>query len=149
MQLLLQFCVALDYAHLYCTIGAKSQNLRANLYGSLLNFLHIACHNSAENFDVDQDDSLFVSCLDASRYRNGTSDSPQRASCLSIVMSFGERLIDVLCHDCTGGHDVCKVDGVQWRRKCMTVADEICLFPPCGRIIFFKFFTNKSNCKIH
>lgn len=30
-------------------------------------------------------------------------------SSLEVLAGFGERLITVLCHDCTGGHDVCKV----------------------------------------
>ena len=28
---------------------------------------------------------------------------------VEIFQSFGDKLIDVLCHDCTGGHDVCKM----------------------------------------
>ncbi|XP_046996965.1 nuclear pore complex protein Nup205 [Schistocerca americana] len=91
--------------------GAKLQGLRANLYAALLNFLHMTCQNGVESYDEEPSEgSMFISRLDSSKYRSfGTDAGPQHASCLNIVRSFGESLIDVLCHDCTGGHDICKM----------------------------------------
>lgn len=34
--------------------------------------------------------------------------TPLQAS-LDLVLGFGEGVVDVMCHDGTGGHDVCKV----------------------------------------
>jgi hypothetical protein len=36
---------------------------------------------------------------------------------MEVIVGFGEGLVDVLCHDCTGGHDVCKVSGKHFRIK--------------------------------
>jgi len=61
--------------------------------------------------DVNNTNSLYVSRLDRSRYRVGVAE--QRSQCqasLEVIVGFGEGLVDVLCHDCTGGHDVCKVN---------------------------------------
>ncbi|XP_021914767.1 nuclear pore complex protein Nup205 isoform X2 [Zootermopsis nevadensis] len=94
--------------------GIASQQLRANLYGALLNFLHIACIGGTLVPEVPSEDtktnSLFVSRLDSSRYRAGVTE--QRSQCqasMDVIVGFGEGLVDVLCHDCTGGHDVCKM----------------------------------------
>jgi nuclear pore complex protein Nup205 len=107
-QYMLQLCVY---------VGIASQQLRANLYGALLNFLHITCVGGVLVPDVPGEnisntDSLYVSRLDSSRYR--ASISEQRShyqAILDVIVAFGEGLVDVLCHDCTGGHDVCKVSG--------------------------------------
>ncbi|KAJ4431675.1 hypothetical protein ANN_20275, partial [Periplaneta americana] len=92
--------------------GIASQQLRANLYGALLNFLHIACIGGALVPEVAGEDlnSTYVSRLDSSKYRGSTAE--QRSQCqasLEVIGGFGEGLVDVLCHDCTGGHDVCKM----------------------------------------
>jgi nuclear pore complex protein Nup205 len=107
-------------------VGIASQQLRANLYGALLNFLHIACVGGTlvpdvcgENLNTD---SLYVSRLDSSRCRAGITE--QRSQCqasLEVIVAFGEGLVDVLCHDCTGGHDVCKVSGKRCKNKWMMI----------------------------
>jgi nuclear pore complex protein Nup205 len=104
-------------------IGIASQQLRANLYGALLNFLHIACVGGAlvpevAGEDLSGTDSQYVSQLDSSRYRADLAE--QRSQCLAsleVIVGFGEGLVDVLCHDCTGGHDVCKVSVKYFRNK--------------------------------
>jgi nuclear pore complex protein Nup205 len=101
----------------YVYIGVASQQLRANLYGALLNFLHITCIGGTLVPDVTGENpnnrnSLYVSRLDSSRYRAGvTEHRSQYQASLEVIVAFGEGLVDVLCHDCTGGHDVCKVSG--------------------------------------
>jgi nuclear pore complex protein Nup205 len=104
-------------------LGIASQQLRANLYGALLNFMHIASIGGAlvpevPGEDISNMNSLFVSRLDSSRYRAGLTE--QRSQCqasMEIIVGFGEGLVDVLCHDCTGGHDVCKVSEKHFRIK--------------------------------
>jgi nuclear pore complex protein Nup205 len=104
-------------------VGIASQQLRANLYGALLNFLHIACVGGAlvpevPGEDLNNTESLYVSRLDSSRYRIDLAE--QRSQCLAsleVIVGFGEELVDVLCHDCTGGHDVCKVSVKCFRNK--------------------------------
>ena len=96
-------------------LGIASQQLRANLYGALLNCLHIVCVSGAllpevSGEDLNNSHSLYVKRLDSSRYR--ADHTEQRSHCLAsleVIVGFGEGLVDVLCHDCTGGHDVCKV----------------------------------------
>lgn len=95
--------------------GIASQQLRANLYSALLNFLHIACVGGSLMPDVpgenlNNTDSLYESRLDSSRYRAGIAEQrSQYQASLEVIVAFGEGLVDVLCHDCTGGHDVCKM----------------------------------------
>jgi nuclear pore complex protein Nup205 len=45
------------------------------------------------NQDVDIDDEI----------------SSQKEMAVEVLQSFGDNLIDILCHDCTGGHDVVKM----------------------------------------
>jgi nuclear pore complex protein Nup205 len=95
--------------------GIASQQLRANLYGALLNVLHIACVGGAlvpevPGEDLNNRDTVYVKQLDSSRYRADLTE--QRSRCLAsleVIVGFGEGLVDVLCHDSTGGHDVCKM----------------------------------------
>jgi len=85
------------------------------LYGALLNFLHIACIGGAlvtevPGEDLNNSDTLYVKQLDSSRYRADLIEHrSQWLASLEVIVGFGEGLVDVLCHDCTGGHDVCKV----------------------------------------
>lgn len=108
---MLQLCVCVY-------VGIASQQLRANLYGALLNFLHIARVGGSLMPDVpgenlNNTDHLYVSRLDSSRYRAGIAEQrSQYQSSLEVIVAFGEGLVDVLCHDCTGGHDVCKVSEI-------------------------------------
>ncbi|KAK7872950.1 hypothetical protein R5R35_004260 [Gryllus longicercus] len=98
--------------------GVASQKLRSNLYGALLMFVRMTCRDPYQRRREEQSlayqsglgNSTFVSRLDASEIRAAPADtSLRRQACLEIIMGFGEGLIDVLCHDCTGGHDVCKM----------------------------------------
>ncbi|XP_067003269.1 nuclear pore complex protein Nup205 [Anabrus simplex] len=92
--------------------GASSQKLRANLYAALLNFMQVALVGGTDKYrrDVSIMGSLYVSRLDSSEIRAPMAETSQsRQSCLEVLKGLGERLVDVLCHDCTGGHDVCKM----------------------------------------
>lgn len=104
--------------------GTASQKLRANLYGSLLNFLYITCVDCNEDNEdeVEDCDSLYASRLDSSRYRiPNDSENGQKKIVLKVISNFGEGLADALCHDCTGGHDVCRMLAL----SCMDVLIEL------------------------
>jgi len=109
---------------LYAFSGVASQKLRANLYSSLLTFMHIVClpeRSGSGSLGLDDplglpDPSLSfgglnktLSLADGFNAESRLEQkSPLQAS-LDLVLSFGARIVDVMCHDCTGGHDVCKV----------------------------------------
>ena len=97
--------------------GVGSQKLRMNLYAALLNFIYIVKGDSNKEklgFDTPKED-FYVSRLDRTiMRRNQDSDADddinsQIEMAVEILQSFGDKLIDVLCHDCTGGHDVVKM----------------------------------------
>lgn len=59
-------------------------------------------------------DEFYVSRLDRTLIRKTNQvelmdDSNEIEMTVEILQSFGEKLIDILCHDCTGGHDVCQM----------------------------------------
>lgn len=85
--------------------GVSSQKLRVNLYGSLLSYLHLISVGYEEK-PVPQHSSFYVSRLDNPEYELNDDRILISADVLS---SFGDKLIEVLCHDCIGGHDICKM----------------------------------------
>lgn len=104
--------------------GVGSQKLRINLYASFLNVMHIVKQNAGQDVDVDNhqqlsvDESQFVSRLDRSvaapeRGGGSCSDREKFVAHMSLVaevwMEFGDKLLDLLCHDSIGGHDVCRM----------------------------------------
>ncbi|KAL9696163.1 hypothetical protein quinque_015448 [Culex quinquefasciatus] len=104
--------------------GVGSQKLRINLYAALLNYMHIVKGNrdqsekeQADGGGISPRDEFYVSRLDKSLGKaldgttHGTSDEShaQIEMVIEIFQSFGDKLIDILCHDCTGGHDICKM----------------------------------------
>lgn len=100
--------------------GAGSQKLRINLYASLLNAMYIIKQNAGPDVDltdrqqsrVTSNDSNYVSRLDRSVGVSGTGRERFVAH-MSIVaevfIDFGDKLLDTLCHDSIGGHDVCRM----------------------------------------
>ncbi|XP_018324440.1 nuclear pore complex protein Nup205 [Agrilus planipennis] len=84
-----------------------SQKLRINLYGCLVTFLHLI-NIKEEQSDVKVENSTFVSRLDSSKV--SIKDQEIRTTIpINLFSIFGEKLIDLICQDCTGGHDVCKM----------------------------------------
>ncbi|XP_019530030.3 nuclear pore complex protein Nup205 [Aedes albopictus] len=98
--------------------GVGSQKLRINLYAALLNYMHIVKGNrdkSEQKLDAVRDE-FYVSRLDKSLSAGakshevgGDESHAQIEMVVEIVQSFGDKLIDILCHDCTGGLDICKM----------------------------------------
>ncbi|XP_044732734.1 nuclear pore complex protein Nup205 [Chrysoperla carnea] len=82
-----------------------AQKIRINLYGALLhsiNILNVKHTADLENKRVHG--SNYVNRLDNSKYR-----FQEPLILLDELSNFGEKLFDILCHDCTGGHDVSKM----------------------------------------
>ncbi|XP_058819266.1 nuclear pore complex protein Nup205 [Topomyia yanbarensis] len=97
--------------------GVGSQKLRINLYAALLNYMHIVKGNRDKSEQEQQNvrDEFYVSRLDKSLSSSKTHDvttdesNAQIEMVVEIFQQFGDKLIDILCHDCTGGHDICKM----------------------------------------
>ncbi|XP_061392742.1 nuclear pore complex protein Nup205-like [Musca vetustissima] len=89
--------------------GVVSQKLRINLYASLLNCLSIVQGQSAKKGVAYTNDSM-VTRLDKSKV-NGVeySDVTHIRMSLEVLLSFGEKLMETICHDCIAGHDICKM----------------------------------------
>lgn len=97
--------------------GAASQKLKINLYTALLNLLHIIKGTTAASKQMDLPETTYVSRLDKSMKtinRGGgggddDEDNNQTKMAVEVVTAVGDKIIDILCHDCTGGHDICKM----------------------------------------
>lgn len=91
--------------------GVASQKLRINLYAALLNYMHII-KGSDKKREMEFDDK-FLSRLDKSTVRvSNLGESEiidQSEIAVEVFSSFGDKLIDILCHDCTGGMEICKM----------------------------------------
>uniref|UniRef100_A0A336MB53 CSON014651 protein n=1 Tax=Culicoides sonorensis TaxID=179676 RepID=A0A336MB53_CULSO len=92
--------------------GLASQRLRINLYASLLNFMHIVKGTTPKEIIDHEHNDEFVSRLDKSvivSRNNGQDNSDQMEMTIDVLASYGDKLVDILSHDCIGGHDVCKM----------------------------------------
>lgn len=103
--------------------GAGTQKLKINLYACFLNAMYIVKQNAGPDGEqedeqrVAQDDSNYVSRLDKTVGLiggGGTVSGRERfVAHMSIVaevfMDFGDKLLDALCHDSIGGHEVCRM----------------------------------------
>lgn len=91
--------------------GVATQKLRANLYAALLNFLQLnreKVSGSTKPTGLSRD-STYVTLLD-----NTTMEVQRPAlgifmSSFNSIRSYGDRLVDILCHDSSTGHDICKM----------------------------------------
>ncbi|XP_063977715.1 nuclear pore complex protein Nup205 [Diachasmimorpha longicaudata] len=89
--------------------GASSQKVRTHLYGALLNFLCVVGLEKSERPGVSSD-TTYVSQLDSSLYRTlPMHEKSHRYATIQVINGFGEKLMDIVCHNCSGGHDVCKM----------------------------------------
>lgn len=88
--------------------GASSQKVVTHLYAALLNFLSIVGLEKSEHVNVY--DTMYVSQLDNTLNRlMPAQERSQRYATIQVINSFGNQLMDILCHNCSGGHDVCKM----------------------------------------
>ncbi|KOX72429.1 hypothetical protein WN51_01529 [Melipona quadrifasciata] len=88
--------------------GASSQKVITHLYAALLNFLCVVGLEKSESTNII--DLMYVSQLDSSVNRvMPVQERSHRYATIQVINSFGNKLIDILCHNCSGGHDVCKM----------------------------------------
>jgi len=88
--------------------GASSQKVVTHLYAALLNFLSIVGLEKSEH--INTVDSIYISQLDNSLNRlMPIQERSQRYATIQVINNFGNQLMDILCHNCSGGHDVCKM----------------------------------------
>lgn len=88
--------------------GASSQKVVTHLYAALLNFLSIVGLEKSEH--VNMSDTIYVNQLDNSLNKLvPAQERSQRYATIQVINSFGNQLMDILCHNCSGGHDVCKM----------------------------------------
>ncbi|XP_061514325.1 nuclear pore complex protein Nup205 [Anopheles gambiae] len=96
-----------------------SPQLKMNLYVALLNYMYIIKGNRdslerSEKLDSDKDDggsflNRTISNAGRKPYGTETEDYKHLNMIMDIFNSFGDSLIDVICQDCTTGHDICKM----------------------------------------
>jgi nuclear pore complex protein Nup205 len=95
-----------------------SQKLRMNLYAALLNFIYIikgdGGNRADRNLMDETKEDFYVSRLDRTimkrKYNDVDDDATSRIEmAVETLQSFGDKLVDILCHDSTGGHDVVKM----------------------------------------
>lgn len=98
--------------------SSGSQKLRMNLYAALLNFIYIIKGegNSDKESLEERKDDFYVSRLDRTimkrKYGSASDDDDASARiemAVEVLHTFGDKLVDILCHDSTGGHDVVKM----------------------------------------
>ncbi|CAK9815211.1 Nuclear pore complex protein Nup205 [Anthophora plagiata] len=88
--------------------GASSQKVITHLYAALLNFLCVIGLEKSETTNII--DLMYVSQLDNSVNRvMPVQERSHRYATIQVINSFGDQLMDILCHNCSGGHDVCKM----------------------------------------
>ncbi|XP_070506318.1 nuclear pore complex protein Nup205 [Chironomus tepperi] len=93
--------------------SSGSQKLRMNLYAALLNFIYIIKgDNDKEKLAIEeQKEDFYVSRLDRSimkRKFNEEDLNSRIEMAVEILQSFGDKLVDILCHDSTA-HDVVRM----------------------------------------
>ncbi|XP_052893264.1 nuclear pore complex protein Nup205 [Anopheles moucheti] len=96
-----------------------SPQLKMNLYVALLNYLYIIKGNrdslersqKLENDKEEVGSFLNQTISNAGRKPFGTEteDYKHLTMIMDIFNSFGDNLTDVICQDCTTGHDICKM----------------------------------------
>ncbi|XP_012279262.1 nuclear pore complex protein Nup205 isoform X2 [Orussus abietinus] len=90
--------------------GASSQKVQSHLYGALLNFLCVVGLDKAEPRSGDAADVTYVSQLDSGLHRAlPAQERSHRYATVQVLDGFGEKLMDIVCRNCSGGHDVCKM----------------------------------------
>ncbi|XP_053982005.1 nuclear pore complex protein Nup205 [Hylaeus volcanicus] len=88
--------------------GASSQKVITHLYAALLNFLCVVGLEKSESANFV--DFMYVSQLNSTVNRiMPVQERSHRYATIQVINSFGNKLMNILCHNCSGGHDVCKM----------------------------------------
>ncbi|XP_045464322.1 nuclear pore complex protein Nup205 [Harmonia axyridis] len=85
-----------------------SEKLRINIYACLMIFLQLT-HIDQENEGIFVPNSSFVSRLDSTKLNLSQLDDTTINMPTDVINDFGEKLVEILCHDCISSHDMCKV----------------------------------------
>ncbi|KAM7343656.1 nuclear pore complex protein Nup205 [Cochliomyia hominivorax] len=92
--------------------GVASQKLRINLYAALLNCLRIIRDQSTKKTTNNVKEN-FVTRLDKTQTSDYlSSDSTYIRMAVEVILQFGEKLIEIICHDCVAGHEICKMSAL-------------------------------------
>ncbi|XP_011495942.1 PREDICTED: nuclear pore complex protein Nup205 [Ceratosolen solmsi marchali] len=95
---------------------ASSQKVRTHLYGALLYFLCVV--GSEKPGESNGMSTTFVNQLDNSIHRTlPMQERSHRYATIQVINSFGDKLMDIICHSCSSGHDVCKMLGLSCLNK--------------------------------
>jgi len=94
--------------------GQSSQRLRINLFSSLFNFMHIVKGGGKMiSGSAEEHSDQYVLRLDKTMTRSNTVENglsgDQVEMTIEVLALHVSKFIDILCHDCIGGHDVCKI----------------------------------------
>uniref|UniRef100_A0A182QEW4 Nuclear pore complex protein Nup205 n=1 Tax=Anopheles farauti TaxID=69004 RepID=A0A182QEW4_9DIPT len=100
--------------------GDGSPQLKMNLYVALLNYMYIIKGNrdslernqKLEGEKEDRGGAFLNNTMNSAGrkpYGTETEDYKHLTMIMDIFNSFGDSLIDVICKDCTTGHDICKM----------------------------------------
>ncbi|KAJ8943937.1 hypothetical protein NQ314_009601 [Rhamnusium bicolor] len=97
--------------------------LRINLYAALVTFLQLT-NLETPHEDIIFNNSIYVSRLDSSRFNSSNKEMQVQFSS-DVLSTFGEKLIEVLCHDCIGGQEICKILAMSSFSHLMTLSGSI------------------------
>lgn len=115
----------------------SAQKLKINLYGSLVVFLNLV-NVQEQNEDAHLEDTFYVSRLDSSRYQlQNKKFSPLYIS-TDVLMSYGQKLIEMLSQDSISGQEVCKM---------LSMANFAQLIHLTGNIAWITFMSSKGFLK--
>ncbi|CAH1259504.1 unnamed protein product [Diabrotica balteata] len=81
--------------------------LRVNLYASLVSFLQLTDKDIPQE-ELTFNNSLFVSRLDSSKL-DPKEETTSLEFSAEVFSKFGDKLIEIICQDCVGGQEVCKI----------------------------------------
>ncbi|XP_066259964.1 nuclear pore complex protein Nup205 [Euwallacea similis] len=100
--------------------------LRINLYAALVTFLQLISSIQSEppKVSVSASENLYVALLDGSRHHLETQDNDVTIS-TDLLGDFGDKLMAVVCHDCIGGQEICKILAMSSFSHLMTLSGNV------------------------
>ncbi|XP_030766141.1 nuclear pore complex protein Nup205 [Sitophilus oryzae] len=111
--------------------------LRINLYAALVTFLQLTNVEPSHEDIAVTNNSMYISRLDGSTYNIEETEKHLKFS-NDIIVNFGEKLMDVLCHDCIGGQEICKILAMSSYSHLMTMT---------GNVQFIIYLSGKGYLK--
>lgn len=84
----------------------SSQKVRTHLFGALLYFLCIVGPDKIKDLNQSTStvDPMYISQLDSTFYRAvPMQERSHRFATIQVINSFGDKLMEIICHSCSGG----------------------------------------------